>query len=173
MILNSVIIEDKVDLLLGVLDMDIEQISYSLACLGELRGLLIKRDDKSLSELLEVIRERVGANRVNESRRQELIVELALSADCDVKQMTLSYLVEICDGDRRAKVIEKRGKLRELALELKREHCVTALLLRECSRINGMLLRSIIKRPAGDVLTYDSSGYASRGGANAFINLKF
>jgi len=166
-------IEDKVDELLVCLELDIRYIEESLARLNELRSLVIKRDDAALGRLLESIRAGSEDYRSNELKRQSIREELADALGCDVKQMTLSALEAHLPGAKSSQVAQTKAKLRSLTQELQKEHLSTVLLLSECARFNGVLLRSVFEIGKTGVVCYNSNGATKRQIDTALVNMQF
>ena len=166
-------VADKIDKLLTVLDKDVQRIESSLSRLNELRSLIIKRDDISLGQLLGDIRNESSSYRGHELKRQSIREELAVALDCAPKQITLTRLEAMLSGERKARVTEKKTKLKSLAEELKREYLSTVLLLSDCARFNSMLLKNIFDLGKTQTITYSSNGSAKRQTDMAFVNLQF
>ena len=164
---------DKIDELLTVLDKDIEHIQESLLRLDKLRSLLIKPNNESLDKLLESIRADSDSYIANETKRQSIRRELAVTLGCDVEQMTLSKLEAHLPEQKKDQIVEKKIKLRTLTDELTKEHLSTAMLLSDCARFNSLLLRTIFDFEKTGTVYYDSSGSAKRQSDAAFVNLKF
>lgn len=165
-------IQSKVDELLSILDRDIEHIQESILRLNEMRELVIKRDDVSLNKLVECIRAESENYAANEKQRQSIRKEIAAILGCGVEQMTLSRIEDILTGEKKSQVAQKKTKLRQLTRELGTEHLSTALLLSECARLNGLLLKSILNLDKTAVC-YNSSGSAEQRTDAAFMNLRF
>jgi len=166
-------IEDKIDQLLTVLDNDIRHIMENLSRLNELRSLVVKRDDASLHKLLETIRSGSNTYRENGLKRQSLREELAIAANCSLKQMTLSRLEAELSGEKKAEVAERRVKLQTLAEKLKKEHLSTTILLSDCARFNSVLLKSVLEFRQAGAITYNPKGFTDRQANSAFVNLQF
>jgi len=169
----AVVVEDKVEELLVVLDKDIQHIRESLLRLDELRGLVVKRDEAGLSKLLESIRVESDSYRSHELKRQSLRKELAAALDCNFEQMTLSRLETRLSEEKKTQVAERKNKLRSLIAELKKEHLSTAMLLSDCARFNRLLLKSIFDLGNTGTVYYNCNGAAKRQGDTAFVNLQF
>jgi len=165
-------IEIRIDELLGVLDADIEQVQRWLSRLDELRGLVIKRDEAALGRLLETIRLESEGYAVNEGKRQLVRGELAGLLGCEQGQLTLSRLEDFAPEERKADIVERKNKLRALVEQLKREHRRTAMLLSDCARINGLLLKSILECGRCGAVLYDASGAKTRQGDAGFVNMR-
>jgi hypothetical protein len=170
---TAVEIQDKVDELLVILDKDAQHIQESLSRLNELRSLVIKRDDTDLGRLLERIQYESDSYRSHELKRQSIRKELATALDCDLKQMTLTRLEEVLPEEKKAQVTERKGKLRLLTKELKKEYLSTTMLLSDCARFNSLLLKSIFDLGKTGMVYYNSNGAAKRQIDAAFVNLEF
>lgn len=166
-------IENKVDQLLFVLDKDIQQMEKSLSRLNEWRSLVVKRDDAGLGKLLEKIQSESDSYRCNELKRQSIRKELAIILGCSPNQITLSTLEAELAGEKKAQVAEKKATLRLLADQLKREHLSTSLLLSDCARFNGVLLKSVLEFGQGGAITYSPKGFAKRQAGPAFMSFQF
>ncbi|MHC4395223.1 MAG: flagellar export chaperone FlgN [Planctomycetota bacterium] len=164
---------DKIDELLAVLDEDIKHIQDSLLRLDELRSLLIKPSNESLDSLLESIRADSDGYAVNESKRQSIQRELAAELGFGVGQMNLSRIEAHLMGQKKDQVISKKIKLRSLTEELRKEHLSTAMLLSDCARFNGLLLRTIFDFGKTGTVYYNSNGSTKRQSGTAFVNLQF
>ena len=163
----------KIDRLFVVLDEDIEHIKRTLSCLNELRSLVIKRDDTGLAKLLEGIQTESNSYAANESKRRSIRKELADFFGCDMKQMTLTRLESELGEEEKAELAERKSKLRTLISELKTEHLSTAMLLSECARLNGLLLRGVFNLGNTATVTYNSDGFAKRQRDTTFVNMQF
>jgi hypothetical protein len=141
--------------------------------LNELRTLIINRDDTDLGRLLERIQYESDSYRSHELKRQSIRKELATALDCDLKQMTLTRLEEVLPEEKKAQVTERKGKLRLLTEELKKEYLSTTMLLSDCARFNSLLLKSIFDLGKTGMVYYNSNGAAKRQIDAAFVNLEF
>jgi hypothetical protein len=169
----AIVVEDKVDELLVVLDKDIQHMRESLLQVDELRSLVVKRDEAALSKLLESIQAESDSYRSHELKRQSIRKELATALDCNFEQMTLSRLEVTLAEEKKSQVTERKDKLRSLIAELKKEHLSTAMLLSDCARFNSVLLRSIFDLGKTGTVYYNSDGAAKRQSDTAFVNLQF
>jgi hypothetical protein len=169
---TAIVIDDKVDELLAVLDRDVEHIQQSLLHLNELRSLVIKRDDAALGKLLESIQTGSDIYKSHELKRRKIRKELANALGCSPRQVTLSTLEAALPDEKKAQITRIKTKLGPLVKELKKEHLSTALLLSECARFNGLLLRSIFDLGKIGAVTYNSNGATRRQTDAAFLNLK-
>jgi len=165
-------IEEKIDELLACLETDVRHMQESLSYLNELRGLVIKRDDVALGRLLESIRTRSDSFAGHERKRQSKRKELANMLGCKLEQITLSELATRVPQGARERVSAMQAKLRSLAEELKKEHMSTSMLLSECARFNGLLLRSVFDLGRTGAVYYNSNGATKRHVDTALMNLE-
>ncbi len=169
---TEVEIEDKIDELLVVLDEDIRHIEESLLLLNELRGFVVKRDETSLGKLLESIRAESDSYGKNELQRESIRKELAAVLGCSIEQMTLSGLEEVLGEDKKARITERKSKLKLLTEELRKEYSSTVLLLVDCARFNSLLLKSIFDFGNSPTVYYNADGSTKRQRDTAFVNLR-
>lgn len=165
-------VDDKLDRLLAVLDKDIEHIENCLSRLGELRCLVIKRDDGTLSRLLENIRLESDSYAHNDSQRRCIRRQLADDFGVGGEQLTLSVLENLLPAHKRPHLTARKAKLRSLVDQLKNEYASTAMLISNCARINSVLLKGILEDTRTDLLCYDAGGTASRQNDTAFVNMR-
>ena len=165
------IIEKKVDELLVCLDKDILNLQESLAMLNQLRALLVKRDDASLSKMLVSIREKIGSYTDHKSKRQSILRELAKALNCNVENVKLTMLEKILPEEKKSQLSKRKIKLKSLVVELKKEHLSTALLLSECNRFNRLLLKSVFGLGSEKTVYYNSDGTTKRQNDAAFMNV--
>jgi len=165
-------IENKLDQLLVVLDKDIENIHENVSRLNELRSLVIKRDDVSLTKLLGRIQTDTHKYKQNETRRQMLRKELADSLNCGIEQVTLTRFEAGLSGEKKAQLSHRKTMLRNLTSQLKKEHASTAMLLSDCARLNSALLKGIFDVIQPGTVTYGPGGATERS-STAFMNLQF
>lgn len=169
---TEIVIQDKVDELLTVLDKDTEQLKQSLSRLNELRTAVIKRNDSLLGKLLESVQKESQAYESQASKRRLLIKELSAALGCNLAELTLSKLESILPEGKKGLVAERKEELRSLTKELNTEHLATTRLLSECMRFNRSLLKSIFNNDIAGVVTYDSGGSSRLSSDKAFVNLK-
>lgn len=146
--------------LLEVLDEDIRHLESTLSRLNALRSLLIKREDAALQRLLEEVRGQADAYQANERRREQLRQELAADLGCAASALTLSTLADAWAGHAVGVALaERQARLRSLTAQLKREHALTVLLIRDCIRFNRSLLHVFLGSGGGGT-TYGATGAA-------------
>jgi hypothetical protein len=160
MIMTSSAVEMKVARLLAVLDEDVRHLETTLGQLDTLRGLLIKRDDAALDQLLGEIRGQTETYGQNEQLRQTLRADLALTLGCEIDRLTLSKLQSMLPEPQRAALAERQKRLRSLITDLKREYTLTAVLVSDCARFNRTLVRTFFGSASQAGVTYNPSGQA-------------
>ena len=163
--------DNYIDPLISVLEKDIEHIDSTVEMLDQLRGMVIKRDDKSLNLLLEKARIKARKYATIENRREMIRKELARIWGCETKEMTLTKLVKILPPERSERVRQTRNKLESLLARFKAEHLSTYMLLSECSRLNGEILSALLGGRREES-TYNRQGSMNRQNEQSFVNMK-
>jgi flagellar biosynthesis/type III secretory pathway chaperone len=174
-------VENKIAALLEVLEADARHLESALSRLDLLRSLLIRRDNAALERLLAEIHQQVDAYRAIEQKRQQLRRDLALDLGCTEGELTLSRLrkeltAPVCSAAQRrcaAAVADRQARLRSLAAQVRREHSLTALLLREAARFNQSLLRVFLGSAGRGCATYSPTGTAHRDAGAALMSIQF
>jgi len=146
------------DELLGVLDEEIERIKINLDYINRLRAAVIKRQEDELKSMLESVADESGRAAL-ESKRTVICNKLALVLGCGPGQVNLSKLRANLPAERAAIVAQKQQETSEYVEKLNRDVTATALLLKECSRLNNTLLRKMFGG-SGDTVTYNVRGKA-------------
>jgi len=164
--------EDKVRQMLDVLDTDVENIQLNMNMLNDLRGFVIKRDDKSLEQMLEKLHTQPNRFRDNELRRTQLREELAQAIGAEPKDTNLSAIERQLTGELKKQVREKKFKLKLLTAMLRKEHLNTAKLLTDCARFNSMLLKCILDAGQAKTITYNPQGLSERQSSSAIMNME-
>ena len=165
-------VETRVEQLLVVLDEDIRHLETTLSQLDTVRGLLVRRDDTALEQLLGEIRGRTETHAANERERQALRAELAVMLECNTGRFTLSTLESKLPEPQRAAVASRRDKLRALIHELKREYALTTLLVSDCARFNRTLIRTLFGPSRQTGVIYSSNGEARQQTNTALVSLQ-
>jgi hypothetical protein len=163
--------DNYIDPLIDVLERDIEHIDSTIEMLDQLRGMVIKRDDKSLNLLLEKARIKTEKYASVENRRQVIRKELARIWGCETKEMTLTKMIQILEPSRSEQVRQVRDKLENLLSKFKAEHLSTFMLLSECSRFNGIMLSALLNGRQ-DEPTYNRQGSMNRQSKQNIMNLQ-
>ncbi|MGA2092908.1 MAG: hypothetical protein ABSH16_05815 [Sedimentisphaerales bacterium] len=163
----------KTEDLLGILELDIERIERTIQNLNNLRGLVVKRDEKELGRLLEAIQSESQVYSHNERQRDQLRKEMAKLIGCPQESMNLSVLKEhLSEPGLIEQVGDRQLKLRNLVMLLKKEYVSTVALLSDCARINSALLKCIFGRGQGKLVCYNSAGEIARQNDAAFMSMR-
>jgi hypothetical protein len=163
--------DNYIDPLIDVLERDMEHIDSSLEILDQLRGMVIKRDDKSLNLLLEKVRIKTSKYATVENRRQMIRKELARIWGCDVSEMTLTKMIEVLPSHRSEQLQEVKDRLENLLERFKSEHLSTFMLLTECSRFNEVMLSALLNGKR-DESTYNRQGTMKWQSEQNIVNLQ-
>lgn len=163
--------DNYIDPLIEVLERDMEHIECSIEVLDQLRGMVIKRDDKSLNLLLEKVRIKTNKYATVENRRQTIRKELARIWGCDVSEMTLTKMIGILSPHRSKQMQETKNKLESLLERFKAEHLSTFKLLTECSRFNEVMLSALLNGKR-DESTYNRQGSMKWQSKQNIVNLQ-
>lgn len=166
-------IENYVNELLTVLDNDIEHLEQNIACLNELRALMVKHDNEALRRVLDRVRAKTQSYQSNESKRQELRTKLAAFLACAPKKVTLTLLAAQFTNNSNVEITKRKKKLQLLAAQFKKEYTCTQMLLADCARFNRLLLKTIFETGQSGNITYKQTGAAQRQMDNIFMNVQF
>ena len=178
--MTSPAMDNQVAALLDVLDADIRHLEDTLTRLDRLRSLLVKKEQSALEGLLEEIRQQTQAYQANEQRRQVLRGELAATLGCSPGELTLSKLREeltapgCSEAERRcgAGLAPRQARLRSLTAQLRREHTLTVLLIRDCTRFNRSLLRLFFESGGRGSTTYRPNGTAEHQTSVSLVSMQ-
>ena len=169
---QTIEISQKTQDLLGVLERDVEHIGRTVSYLNELRGLVIKRDEKALGRLLDAIRTESQEYAGNEQRRNLMRKEMAEALGCRPEELTLTFLKKSASGQALTAIAEVQQKLKTMVKRLQREYTATVTLISDCARINSLLLKTVFERNLPGLVCYDSAGLTKRQGDAAFMNMR-
>jgi len=180
--------ENRIAVLLDVLDEDIRHLEHTLSGLDTLRSLLIKREDAALHGLLEDIHRQAETHKANEQKRQQLRRDLAADLGCAEGDVTLSRLAaelshRVTDApptargwdalDPGAAVADRQVRLRFLAAQLKREYTLTVLLVQDCLRFNRSLMQIFFPSGGRGGATYSPTGAAKHDIGTMLLSMQF
>ncbi len=170
--MTSPVIEAKTTALLTVLDEELRHLESVLSRLDTLRSLLIKRDDAALEQLLGDIRQEGDIYRLNEQKRQQLRRDLAAELGCREGELTLSRLRGCLVGGARDAAVDRQARLRTLTAQLKHQHTLTVLLLRDCTRLNRSLLQAFFGSSGRGATIYSATGTEKRPTPQALMSME-
>ncbi len=146
--------------LVSVLDKDAANIEVTLERLDRLRGAVIKRDQEDLKVLLGTISSEEDVYSQVEAHRYEVRSMIATCLGWEIERVNISNLKQVVSEDIGRLLSDKQVRLNALTSKLRKEHEGTSALLRECSRLNKMLLRSLLNN-GKETITYNNRGAAS------------
>ena len=132
------------DELIVFLDDQITNIEQTLYRLDRLRAAVIRRDDGSLEELMEEVRDEGLRKKQTDLRMRQLQTKLSSVLGCAPDEVNMTRLCEQLIGQDRHIVQEKQATLQRLTRDLGNERQGTELLLRECARFTRLLLSSMV-----------------------------
>jgi hypothetical protein len=165
--------EATIAALLEVLDEDIRHLESTLSRLNILRSLLIKREDAALQKLLDEVRGQAEAYQANERKREQLRKDLAVDLGCAQRDLTLSKLAgELAGQAVGVALADRQARLRTLTAQLKQEHTLTVLLVRDCMRFNRSVLHVFLGSGGGGA-TYSATGAAKHEINATLMNMTF
>ena len=125
--------------------------------LASLAAAIIDRDDDAVERLLEQVEQAQRLQAATDKQLDDLRADLAKRLACDRRQVRLSALIERLPDERRDALAARRERIIHLAERLQWEHVRTVKLLRECARINRMLLESLCPQSRA-LTTYSAAG---------------
>ncbi len=169
--MESDTLNEFVCLLLDVLDEDAAHIRQTLRQLNALRAAVIKRDDAELKSLLEAVDAETHRRRDADCRRKRICDAIAELTGRPADTVSLSRLCQIAGEPLAAEIRSRQDELKELVQTLRMEHTCTMILLRECSRLNAMLLDGILGRDRRTV-TYNARGSETWRPRNDIVDMR-
>jgi flagellar biosynthesis/type III secretory pathway chaperone len=125
--------------------------------LGELRAAVIKRDEPTLTRLLEQVQQDAEERRRLDTAQRHIERQLAEAFGGLGGCVTLSALCACLDERHCAVVQQKQQQMLELVHRVRHEAEMTELMLRECARCNRLLLSAILG-PNQQSVTYGPQG---------------
>ncbi len=168
---TNVRVEEKTRQLLAVLDDETVSLEKSIKWLEQLKEFIIKRDHVSLESLLKEVRAASDTYAVSEYTRQSLRRELSEMLQIDSNELCLSKIADVVSGDVKRALLEKRKRLTQLTDVLKKQCRMTTMLVRECARLNTLMLNNLLQLRSSDTTTtYTANGRASRTPRSALMN---
>ncbi len=143
--------------LITVLDEEIRLLDVRRGQLEHLSEALIARDEARLKELLDEIEVIVHNQTSTDMKLKAVRNSLASAVGLDQETATLTAIMEYMTPMQKSDVDYRRQQIMLLADALRNQHLATAMLLRECTRINRMIMDTLFPR-AESVTTYDTKG---------------
>jgi hypothetical protein len=155
------ILTELTDQLFAFLDDSLASLQDMLGKLNELRTAVIRRDQNSLQEMSDRMPEMTTLQNDMQRRQRQICQAFAGPLNCPVEKINISYLTLFLEGPKADELKSKQRLLQDLVGRLSSERRATELLLRECEKLNRIILDGIIGR-ANQSCTYGSAGRLQR-----------
>ncbi len=127
-----------------LLDQEQQRIEQILRQLDDLRSAVIRRDENGLEELMKQIQAQQNMYSQLDQRRQQMRRRLAETVGCPESQLNLTRLIGSIPAEQGDPLRRRQDTLGRQVRRLKMEHHLTELLLADCTRLNRMLLRTML-----------------------------
>lgn len=152
----------------AVLEEEAALLEQKLAQLEGLSQAIIRRDDPTMERLLEEVEQAQSRQSALDDRMGNLRLGLSrhLGAEPTARLSDLATRLPKPLGQDLAR---RRARIVELANRLRVQHLETSMLLRECARINRMMLEAITSR-GPSVTTYGAGGKSHWQSGGGLIN---
>jgi len=168
-----ILLREKAEALVLLLDRDIDFLTENLARMDTLRSMVVKRQDQDLSRLLDTIRIDSETYALHESERNLLRQEIAELMACDMQAMTLTSLAQLLGPPLSHLLGQRKQTLRELTDQLREEHLMTRWLLKDCARFNTVLFNALFHAGQNNAQTYTMKGRTEQHQGQSLMNLQF
>jgi hypothetical protein len=165
-ILNELTIE-----LFAFLDDSVLSMQQMLDKLNELRAAVVRRDQDTLQQMSDQMPEMTVLRDDMQRRQRQLCQAFAGPLNCLPEKINVSYLVLFLEASKAGELKTKQHRLQELVGRLSRERRATEMLLRECERLNRMMLDGIVGK-SNQTCTYGSGGRVQRQLHCAIVNTR-
>jgi hypothetical protein len=157
--------------LFAFLDDSVLSTQHMLDQLNELRAAVIRRDQNMLQQMSDQMQEMTVLRDGMQRRQQQLCRAFAGPLNCPPEKINLSYLALFLESSKADELKTKQRLLQELVGRLSVQRRATELLLRECERLNRIILDGMIGR-ANQTCTYGSAGRVQRQLHCAILNTR-
>jgi hypothetical protein len=147
--------------LFAFLDDSVVSMQDMLQKLNALRSAVIRRDQPTLEQMLDGMPEMSVLRNAMQQRQQQICQTFAVSLHCPPEKVNLSYIASFLEPAMALELKQKQRLMQDLIARLVREHHSTEMLLRECERLNRMVLDGMIGK-ANQTCTYGSQGRIQR-----------
>jgi hypothetical protein len=155
-ILNELTIE-----LFSFLDDSVLSVRQMLDKLNELRAAVVRRDQDTLQQMSDQMPEMTILQDGMQRRQRQICQAFAGPLNCPPEKINVSYLSLFLESSKAGELKTKQRLLQELVGRLSRERLATQLLLRECERLNRMILDGFVGK-SNQTCTYGSGGRVQR-----------
>jgi flagellar biosynthesis/type III secretory pathway chaperone len=143
--------------LLALLDEEITLLGLRTRQFDDLYEAILHRRDEQMESLLEEMTAAQHRQAELDEKLQAMRTLFARALQRPMREIRLSDLIGLLDGEPKTHLREKRQQIILLAERLKRKHVTTAILLGESARINRLFLESLLPQTDA-VTTYGTSG---------------
>lgn len=143
--------------LLALLDEEIAMLGLRARQFDSLYDAILHRRDETMETLLEEMTNTQHRHAELDEKLQATRTMFARAMNRPTREIRLSELIRLLDGEPRKRLREKREQIILLAERLKRKHLTTAILLGESARINRSLIESLLPKTE-TVTTYGTGG---------------
>lgn len=157
--------------LFAFLDDSVLSMQQMLDKLNELRAAVIRRDQNALQRMSDQTPEMAVLRDDMQRRQQQLCRAFAEPLNCPTEKINLSYLTLFLESSKANELKTKQRLLQELVSRLSRERRATEMLLRECEKMNRMMLDGMIGG-ANQTCTYGTAGRVQRQLHCAILNTR-
>lgn len=153
------------------LDGRTDQMQRTMEQLNVLRAAVIRRDERTMAEMLEQTRQESQLR--DELDAAQVVLGRRLAAAFGLTEpVNLTRLCAALDAQQAERFRHKQQTLLALAKRVRIEHSATEMLLRECARCNRQLLEAIVGHSAQNN-TYDPQGQARRSMDGSLVNVRY
>jgi|FrelakmetLWP11LW_1041352.scaffolds.fasta_scaffold42399_2 hypothetical protein len=164
-------LELRVRELFDFLDQSIGSVQEMLSMLNVFRAALIRRDESTMRQMQDNLPTIAAQRQQTDSHLERLTSEFAHLLQCPVDQVSLTRIALSLPLSQRLQVQEKQQMLQSLVNRLHVEHRGTELLLRECERLNRLLLDGMIGK-RNQTLTYTPHGQSRREMHRSIVSMR-
>ncbi|RPI61752.1 MAG: hypothetical protein EHM48_05140, partial [Planctomycetaceae bacterium] len=126
--------------------------------LANLYAAILERDNAAMETILEQMEHSQRHQIVLDGRMAQVRAAVAVEMGTPADTTRLATIIDALPAEQAAMVATRRSKIIELAERLRRQHMQTAMLLRECSRVNRMMLESLMSGGGPALTTYGAAG---------------
>lgn len=156
--------------LVEVLDMRMLELEKILKRLDTLRASVIRRDQQTLMEILQQVRDESAQHQQNDQLLHRLAERLGQAFGIE-PPVCISKLIPQTPFDWQLALKKKQQQLKQLAEKVQSAYTTTDLFLRQCILLNRQLLEAIGGQESSQV-AYDAQGQSNWSIQRSLINFK-
>lgn len=162
--------KELLERLVEVLDVRMLELENILKRLDALRASVIRRDQQTLTEMLQQVRQESVHHQQNDDLLHRLAERLGQTFGIE-PPVCLSKLIPQTPLEWQEILKEKQQQLKQLAVKVQNAYTATDLFLRQCILLNRQLLEAMSGQGASQV-AYDAQGQSSWSIQRSLINFK-